>query len=160
MSGVVGRADLLSACLSLIVFIIYNRAAKQKQISTITNIITTIMCCILSALAMLCKEQGLMIMVIIKDRHHYVFNELIQILIKYLFIFRLFVVSTKWFLLIKSPFKVLLKVIKSPRLNYLKKNQLKGYSYWLLVFLLFFTSDGLLWAHLQFFNKLIILHHF
>lgn len=59
----VGRADLLSACLSLIVFIFYNRAAKAKQITTIANIITTLLCCILSALAMLCKEQGLMIMV-------------------------------------------------------------------------------------------------
>lgn len=63
MSGIVGRADLLSACLSLFVFIIYHRTAKAKQINTLTNIIATVFCCILSAMAMLCKEQGLMIMV-------------------------------------------------------------------------------------------------
>lgn len=63
VSGVVGRADLLSACLSLLVFIIYHRAAKAKQITTVANIIAMLFCCILSIMAMLCKEQGLMIMV-------------------------------------------------------------------------------------------------
>lgn len=62
VSGIVGRADLLSACLSLLVFIIYHRTAKAKQLSTLINIISTVFCCILSAMAMLCKEQGLMIM--------------------------------------------------------------------------------------------------
>lgn len=83
MSGVVGRADLLSACLSLIVFIIYCRAAKQKQISTVTNLITTIICCILSAMAMLCKEQGLMIMVKTYHEHYFPFNELLKILTRH-----------------------------------------------------------------------------
>jgi len=63
VSGVVGRADLLSACLSLLAFIIYYRTANTKQISTTVNTIATFCCCILSVLAMLCKEQGLMIMV-------------------------------------------------------------------------------------------------
>lgn len=59
----VGRADLLSAFLSLGVFIIYHRVAKAKQISSVINVLTIIFCCILSLMAMLCKEQGLMIMV-------------------------------------------------------------------------------------------------
>lgn len=63
MSGVVGRADLLSACLSLFVFMIYYKTAKTKQITTTANIIATLLCCVLSVMAMLCKEQGLMIMV-------------------------------------------------------------------------------------------------
>ncbi|VVC24336.1 Hypothetical protein CINCED_3A015339 [Cinara cedri] len=62
VSGVVGRADLLSTCISLFVFIIYQKAAKTKQITTMTNFIITLICCILSCMAMLCKEQGLMIM--------------------------------------------------------------------------------------------------
>lgn len=63
VSGIVGRADLLSACLSLLVFIIYHRIAHAKQITMISNIMATSFCCILSVMAMLCKEQGLMIMV-------------------------------------------------------------------------------------------------
>lgn len=63
MSGIVGRADLLSACLSLFVFVIYHKTAKAKQINTLANIIAIVFCCILSVMAMLCKEQGLMIVV-------------------------------------------------------------------------------------------------
>lgn len=63
VSGIVGRADLLSACLSLFVFIIYHRAATDKKISTANNLVIILCCCILSVLAMLCKEQGIMIMV-------------------------------------------------------------------------------------------------
>lgn len=63
MSGVVGRADLLSTFLSLLVFIIYHKTAKAKKITTVANTIATLFCCILSVMAMLCKEQGLMIMV-------------------------------------------------------------------------------------------------
>lgn len=63
VSGVVGRADLLSAFLSLLTFVFYHRAANAKHITSTANAIATLFCCVLSVMAMLCKEQGLMIMV-------------------------------------------------------------------------------------------------
>ncbi|XP_050432156.1 protein O-mannosyl-transferase TMTC4-like [Adelges cooleyi] len=83
VSSVVGRADLLSACLFLLVFIIYHNAANSKTISFKVNLATSLFCCILSFIAMLCKEQGVMILIVCSAYELIVINKItIQTLVK------------------------------------------------------------------------------